>query len=100
MNWRFDPVNDEVEVESNIFFGPHEIGDLCHIRNADVARLENERDALQAEKSRAMNIGHLILAKLPKARRLFDDTVADVVSIEEMMTLLMQVCAEPDEEAP
>ena len=60
--------------------------------------LRAERDELRAERDEAMKIGHVILAKLPKARRLFDDTSKEVESLEEMMNLLMLVCAEPDEE--
>lgn len=63
-----------------------------------IAAVTAERDALQCEIDRAMEIGHVILAKLPKARRLFDESAKCVESLDEMMNMLMLVGAEPDEE--
>lgn len=71
-----------------------------HIRQLEhfLEEAKEELDALQAENERAIQTGHVILARLPKAERLFDVTVKDVESLEEMMNMLVLVCAEPDEE--
>lgn len=38
MDWRYNIIRG-VEVEPNVFFERHELGDLCHLRNTEIARL-------------------------------------------------------------